>query len=247
MRRAALVALVLLAACDGGPPTAPSVEISTPSDRSAVSAFGPSVAQEQANIRVLCFGDSFTYGTTQRGAPGLASLSPIEGYVPKLKRLLEGELDHKFTMINSGLGGEDTSEGLARLPAELRIYNPDMVLLWLGVVDVNTNEKARFTLARNNLAAMMQMITRHGAQVVVGTFPPLNPDGFRALTPENLPRLNNVIRQEANAQQVPVAGHERAFGDDLTLIGPDGLHPNDSGYQLIAETWFEVIQDLRLP
>jgi len=75
----------------------------------------------------------------------------------------------------------------------------------------------------------------------------LNPDGFRAVAPENVPRLNDIIRQEAHKQQVPIAGHERAFAGDLTLIGPDGLHPNDSGYQVIAETWFDVIKDLKLP
>jgi lysophospholipase L1-like esterase len=129
----------------------------------------------------------------------------------------------------------------------LRIHDPDLVLLWLGVVDINTNEKARFTLLRENLVEMMHTIKSQGAQVVIGTYPPMNPDGFRALAPENVPRLNDIIRQEANAQQVPIAGHERAFGSDLTLIGPDGLHPNDNGYQVIAETWFDVIKDLRLP
>ncbi len=247
MRRTVLVSVLVLAACDAPRPLAPSRESTSSLDAAAVSAYDSRVAQAKATIRVLCFGDSFTFGTTQRVAPGFATLSPIEGYVPKLKRLLEAELDHDFSMVNSGLGGEDTSEGLARLPAELRIYKPDFVLLWLGVVDVNTTEKARFTVARNNLTAMMQMVDKHGAQVVIGTFPPMNPDGFRALAPQHIPRLNDIIRQEANAEQVPIAGHERAFGDDLTLIGTDGLHPNDNGYRVIAETWFDVIRELSLP
>lgn len=164
-----------------------------------------------------------------------------------MDRLLKGVTDNKFTLVNAGIGAETTSAGLERLPGELRIHHPDLVLLWLGVVDVNTTEKARFTLVRNNLAAMMHRIRSEGAQVIIGTYPAMDPGGFRALAPENVPRLNDIIRQEANAQQVPVAGHERAFHSDLTLIGPDGLHPNDSGYQLIAETWFDVIQKLRLP
>ena len=246
-KRAIAAAILLAAACEARQPLAPTALGPSSPEPSAVELHDAPVAQEQANIRVLCFGDSFTYGTTHRAAPGLATLSPIEGYIPKLQRLLRGASDHTFSFVNSGLGGEDTSEGLARLPAELRIYNPDLVLLWLGIVDVNTNEKARFTVARNNLAAMMEMIDEEGAQVVIGTFPPMNPDGFRALKPEHVPRLNDIIRQEANAQQVPIAGHERAFGNDLTLIGTDGLHPNDNGYQVIAETWFDVIQELRLP
>ena len=30
-------------------------------------------------------------------------------------------------------------------------------------------------------------------------------------------------------------------GSDLSLQGPDGLHPNDSGYEVMAQTWFDVI------
>jgi lysophospholipase L1-like esterase len=242
-----LLLILVSSACDRTTPLAPTQERESPLDAGALSVHDSQAARAQATVRVLCFGDSFTFGTTHRAAPGFASLSFVEGYEPKLARLLKGASGNRFTLINSGVGGETTSAGLERLPAELRIHDPDLVLLWLGVVDINTTEKARFTLVRENLAEMMHTIKSAGAQVVIGTYPPMNPEGFRAQAPENVPRLNDIIRQEANAQQVLIAGHERAFHGDLTLIGPDGLHPNDNGYQIIAETWFEVIQDLRLP
>ncbi len=202
-------------------------------------------ARDGAKRTILCFGDSLTFGTTSRAAPGFATLSMIEGYVPKLQHLLEDELDGQLNMVNSSRGGGDTNEGLARLPNDLRIHNPDLVLLWLGVVDINTNDKARFTQLRENLVAMMRMIQREGAAVVIGTYPPMDPEGFRALAPENVERLNTIIRQEANAERVPIAGHEIAFRNDpASFLGSDGLHPNDNGYQLIAETWFEVVKDL---
>ena len=53
-----------------------------------------------------------------------------------------------------------------------------------------------------------------------------------------------MIREEAESEKVPLADHERAFGRDLAGQGPDGLHPNDGGYELIAETWFDVIVEL---
>jgi lysophospholipase L1-like esterase len=242
-----LVVLVL-SACDATTPLAPSTEErERPLGDASLSLYDSRASQTQATVRVLCFGDSFTSGTTHRDALPFASLSFVEGYEPKLERLLKGASDARFALINSGVGAETTSAGLERLPEELRIHDPDLVLLWLGVVDVNTTAKVPFTLVRKNLEEMMHTIKSEGAQVVVGTYPPMNPDGFRATSPENVPRLNDIIREEANAQRVPIAGHDRAFGGDLTLIGPDGLHPNENGYQLIAETWFEVIKDLRLP
>jgi lysophospholipase L1-like esterase len=32
-----------------------------------------------------------------------------------------------------------------------------------------------------------------------------------------------------------------AFGDGAGLIGPDGLHPTEAGYQKIAETFYDAI------
>lgn len=246
-----LVAICVLAAAgcgSSGAPSSPSAvdpNASSSGSLDQISAIPARPSQEDAKRTILCFGDSLTFGTTSRAVPRFATLSPIEGYVPKLQRLLEDELDEKLMMVNSSRGGGDTNEGLTRLPNELRIHNPDLVLLWLGVVDVNTNEKARFTQLRENLVAMMRRIKREGAKVVIGTYPPMDPEGFRALAAENVARLNTIIRQEANAEQVPIAGHEIAFGNDPEgLLGSDGLHPNDNGYRLIAETWFEVVKDL---
>ena len=237
----------VLSGCDMPTPASPSPEPTGSAATTAAMVSDVHAAKARAAVRVLCFGDSFTYGTTQRGLPGFATLSFTEGYEPKLGRLLKRSSDDRFTLINAGIGGETTSAGLERLPGELRIHDPHLVLLWLGVVDINTNDKARFTLVRDNLVEMMHTIKSQGRQVIIGTYPAMNPEGFRALAPENIPRLNDIIRQEANHQQVPIAGHERAFGGDLTLIGPDGLHPNDNGYELIAETWFDIIKDLKLP
>ncbi len=246
-----IYALAAVGCGSSGAPSSPSeVDPNTLSSGSlgqisAIPARPSQPSQEDARTTILCFGDSLTFGTTSRAAPGFATLSPIEGYVPKLRRLLEDELDEKLNMVNASRGGGDTNEGLARLPNDLRIHNPDLVLLWLGIVDVNTDEKARFTRLRENLVAMMRRIQREGVAVVIGTYPPLDPEGFRALAPENVARLNTIIRQEAHAARVPIAGHENAFGNDPDgLLGSDGLHPNDNGYRLIAETWFEVVKDL---
>ena len=52
------------------------------------------------------------------------------------------------------------------------------------------------------------------------------------------------MREEAEAIGVVLADHEQAFGDDPGLQGPDGVHPNDNGYERMAETWLEAIDAL---
>lgn len=193
--------------------------------------------------RILCFGDSLTFGVTSRDSLEKFSLSPVEGYIPKLFRLLRKEFEGTAKLTNSGIGAETTGQGLERLRSEIRSERYDLVLLLEGVVDVNFPEPD-FQQARANLKEMMRVVKGEGVPMIIGTIPPLNADGFRTQGIENIPKLNEMIRAEAAAERVPVADHEKAFGKDLSLQGPDGLHPNDSGYEMMAQTWFDVILKL---
>lgn len=193
--------------------------------------------------RILCFGDSLTLGVTQRSFFGnsMPVLTSVEGYPPKLGRLMEEAYGEGIILVNAGIGGENTREGLDRIDNEIRLHNPDIVLMVEGVVDIN-NEFPRFPVVRESLAEMMRLVQLRGRALVVGTVPRLNPDGFRIGGLIHVPRLNDVIRQEAKGKNAAIADHERAFPNDYSGIGPDGLHPNDKGYGIMAETWFEQIQ-----
>jgi lysophospholipase L1-like esterase len=195
--------------------------------------------------RILCFGDSITYGVTLEALslpPGTqANLTLVEGYVPKLWRLLEAKYGSGFELSNAGIPGETTSEGRDRLRTEMRIHDPDLVLLLEGVVDIN-NETPRFAVVRDNLLDMMRQVKREGREVIVGTYPLLNPSGFRTSGAENVPRLNDLVRQEAGRLGVTVADHEKTV--DLSGQGPDGLHPNERGYETMASTWLLAIEAL---
>jgi lysophospholipase L1-like esterase len=173
----------------------------------------------------------------------MPTLTSVEGYVPKLARLLSAEYGEGIELINSGIGGETSSEGVERLSSELRLYNPDLVLLLEGIVDVN-NDNPRFPLVRANLNEMMRRVLRSGKQVIIATYPPLNPEGFRIQGIENIPRLNNVIRQEAKELGVLIADHEDDWNGNMSGQGPDGLHPNEDGYEMMAETWRDSIKEL---
>jgi lysophospholipase L1-like esterase len=195
--------------------------------------------------RILCFGDSLTYGVTLEALslpPGAQTdLSLVEGYVPKLWRLLESKYGSGFELVNAGVPGETTVDGVERLRSELQVFDPDLVLLLEGIVDIN-NSSPRFPVVRENLVDMMGLVKREGALVIIGTYPLLNPDGFRTTGAQYVPRLNDVIRQEANRLTVSIADHEKA--NELSGQGPDGLHPNNLGYEGMANTWLAAIEAL---
>ena len=143
-------------------------------------------------------------------------------------------------LINSGVGGEGMEPGLDRFKEEIGAFRPDLVLLVQGVVNVN-HPRPRFDLVRTNLRKMIRSAKDRRIAIIVGTVPPLNPEGFRTRGAANIPALNDIIRELATEEGVAVADHYEAFADDLSLQGPDGLHPNSGGYQVMAETWFQSI------
>lgn len=246
MKRVVLVLMVItIAACESTSPVAPRAvpsEPAMPTSLSGSTSVGQT-GQEFLFKRILCFGDSLTYGTTSRADGFMPTLTAVEGYVPKLARLLSAEYGEGLALINSGIGGETSSEGVERLSGELRLYDPDLVLLLEGVVDVNS-QNPRFPLVRANLNEMMRRVLRSGKQVIIATYPPLNPEGFRIQGIDNVPRLNDVIRQEAKQLDVLVADHENDWSGNMSGQGPDGLHPNDSGYEMMARTWLNSIKEL---
>jgi lysophospholipase L1-like esterase len=241
----ALLAALALAGCE----SATSPDASPAAVARATADAGPPAPQalssELPYRSILCFGDSITYGVTLEALslpPGAqADLTLVEGYIPKLWRLLESRHGAGFELINAGVPGEVTDEGVERLRTEMRVFHPDLVLLLEGVVDIN-NSSPRFPVVRDNLVEMMGIVRREGKQVIIGTYPLLNPDGFRTTGAAHVPRLNDIIRQEAARMGVAVADHENAV--DLSGQGPDGLHPNNIGYEAMAATWLEAMEAL---
>lgn len=246
----ASILMIGMASCSSEPsPLTPDVPVrlappaDSLADRGTAAPLDERLQQAPPFRRILCFGDSMTLGVTSLGFFERFTLSPVEGYIPKLKRLLRQEFGDSAQLFNLGVGGETTGQGLERLRIEVRSARYDLVLLLEGVVDVN-NDEPPFEKTRANLKEMMRVVKGEGIPVIIATIPRLNADGFRTEGIENVPKLNQMIRSEAAAERVPLADHEKAFGRNLGLQGPDGLHPNDAGYEVMAETWFEVILQL---
>ncbi len=132
-----------------------------------------------------------------------------------------------------------------RYPAALRQSNAQVLLLQGGVNDINT-EGAR---AVGDVVTRLERVTRdaqsRGVAVILATLTPQRPGSSKGTAPQVVRDLNARIRDLCRRYGTGCADLYAAFGGEGSpLIGADGLHPTLAGYDVIAETYFEVIRGL---
>lgn len=174
----------------------------------ACSGGQPKLARLAPDAVVLAFGDSLTFGT---GA------NPGESYPARLEALIGRKV------VSSGVPGETSAEGLARLPAVIEESKPQLVILCEGGNDFL--RKLDEAQAAENLRAMIRVAKAHGSQVVLIAVP----------RPGLLPSPADFYASVAREFVVP--HEESALKKILTdnALKSDLVHPNAAGYARLAE------------
>lgn len=156
---------------------------------------------------ILAFGDSLTYGTGAK---------PEQSY----PAVLQAAIGRK--VVNAGVPGEITADGLKRLPGVLERTNPKLVLLCHGGNDMLRKKGVKN--AENNLREMIRIIREHGAAVVMLGVP--DPGLFLSTA--------DFYKRVADDLQVPI---ETDIVPDLlgdNEFKSDHVHPNAKGYRRMA-------------
>ena len=150
-----------------------------------------------------------------------------------------------IVVINAGCLGAaaNDSKVLDRLKNKIAAYQPDLLLLIIGVNDLNaTYPDASIIAGVQGVQALIA--AAHGIPVMVGTLLPEIAGDY------NAGAVNLIV--PFNTQLVPAATNAGArvvdlYGDiatDVTdWIAYDGLHPTEAGYREMARVWFTSIQN----
>ena len=187
--------------------------------------------QADQRVKVVCLGDSVTglyYHTGGRRAyPEMLELALRMTY-PRAE----------VTVVNAGISGNKTHDGLNRLEQNVLNHNPDLVTVMFGLNDLTVLPIAEF---RANLIQIIRRCRAAGAEVMLCT-----PNSVITTSSRPVPKLVefcNVIREVAAEQQAPVCDIYAAYEtlrarDPLAwrLLLSDEIHPNMDGHKLNAET-----------
>jgi lysophospholipase L1-like esterase len=207
----------------------------------------------------LAFGDSITAGVASEPVPGLFFLiNEPYTYPNRLQDLLRARYraqSAEVRVVNAGVSGEYASHssatspgGRVRFPAEVTVHQPEIVLLMEGTNDLL--DESGPDAAIEALGQMVDYALGHGRRVVLATIPPQWPQApgatpARALVAPRIPAFNQRIRglvTSRDATRVVLADVYAAMQADPRLIGVDGLHPTESGFAVIAETFFDAVR-----
>ena len=185
-----------------------------------LTACGSGQYDEQLNALshdavILAFGDSLTYGT--------GANHQTESY-PAVLAELSGQ-----TVINAGVPGEISQQGLVRIEQLLAEHQPQLVLLCHGGNDLI--RKLDTDKIKQNLSQMIAQIRAQGAQVVMLSVP--RPGVFLKAAP--------LYREVAESEQVLLENDIIADIESEVSLKSDAIHPNAEGYRLLAERVYQLL------
>jgi lysophospholipase L1-like esterase len=170
-------------------------------------------------------------------------------------------------VINAGVGGNSTDDGLRRFDKDVLAHHPDLVVIQFGIndsaVDVWRNPPAtapRVSIETfgANLRRLIERSHQAGARVVLMTTNPIrwtpklkelygklpyNPDRPDGFDLPLLSRYNAAARRVANEAGVPLVDvHAEFMRGDVDGLLLDGMHPGDAGHAIVAGLLAPVIR-----
>ncbi|MBS3797683.1 MULTISPECIES: GDSL-type esterase/lipase family protein [unclassified Pseudoalteromonas] len=174
----------------------------------------PAHIELNRDAKVLAFGDSLT-----------VSVGAKHSSYPKELAQLTG-----LEVIASGVSGEQTHQGLARLRETLTEHQPGVLVLLEGGNDFLRNKQSHSV--KSNLAAMIELAHGQGVEVIL------------VAVPQKSLFLSDAPLYQELAEQYQVALVADTLSDLLgdSQYKSDQIHLNDKGYRLLAEAVAEQIK-----
>ena len=177
---------------------------------------------------ILVFGDSLS------AAHGLR---PEQGWVALLNARLKAQ-GYEYQVINASVSGETTTGGVARLPRELRLTRPAILILELGANDAL--QGLPLQLARQGLGEMIRAAETAGARVLLVGL--LIPPNYGPRYTRQFADIYPDLARQFHTALVPFLLKGVAL--DPHLMQRDGLHPNARGEPLVLDNVWPYLEPM---
>lgn len=176
----------------------------------------PKIQLLATDATIVAYGDSLTYGQ---------GVNPEQSYPSELQRLTG------LTVINSGVPGELSEKGLARLEDVLTQENPQLIILCHGGNDLLRKMDQQQTY--HNIAAMVELARERNIDVIL-----LGVPQPKIMFMESVPFYEKIAKEfnlPIDSKIIPTVVGDNSLKSDM-------IHPNKEGYRLIAEAVYQLIK-----
>jgi acyl-CoA thioesterase I len=188
--------------------------------------------QNGCNVTIVTFGDSITAGyAVRRGFPSF------------WKEMLQQKYpDARIEMINSGVSGDTTMDGLARLDWSVLSYEPDLVTINFGINDCVMGLGLE-EFEANFVEIMRRIHAGPDSEILLLSSQPLETPPYDRMVLDYYQAIGRVAR-EMDVGFVDVYRawmHRVRQGTPLGSMIITGMdHPNEAGYKVIAEELMRI-------
>lgn len=183
--------------------------------------------QQEDKKKIIFFGDSLTagYGLTMQEA------------FPNLIQNRIDSLGLPYQVVNAGLSGETTAGGLNRIDWILRT-KPAVLILELGGNDGLRGLSPEQT--RKNLGSIIDKVRSKYPDTVIllagmQIFPNMGPQYI-----EQFKRAFPDVAEAKDVELIPFL--LEGVGGEEELNQSDGIHPNEAGHKIVAETVWKHLE-----
>jgi len=196
--------------------------------------------------RFVAFGDSITWGAQSAFDPRFIFADLNGGYPDRLHAALNTyHTPQAFTVFNEGDPGELAVNAVARFRTMLINRRPQAVLLLEGINDLNNGVSVSRTAGA--LQQMIDAATAAGVPVVIATmfqtYETTDPNGvIRGNGADLVPAFNTEIRRVASGRLNVYLLDLEVLMRDRRLVGNDGLHLTDAGFEVMATAFLSAIE-----
>lgn len=199
--------------------------------------------------KIVFFGDSITQ----------AGVEP-KGYITVMKDMLQKEGNVNYDLIGAGIGGNKVYDLYLRIEDDVISKSPDIVVIYVGVNDVwHKSSSGTGTDAdkfEKFYRALIKKLMAANAKVIVCTPATIGEKkNYVNQQDGDLNKYSAIIRNIATDLQLPVCDLRTLFENyeqehntndtDRGVLTTDGVHLNEIGNRLVAETMMEKIKEIK--
>ena len=200
----------------------------------------------ERKYKIIFFGDSITFN----------GLSWKHGYINEIDSIIKSKgLENKYQLEESGIFGNKVADLYSRLDKDVIQYNPDAVVIYIGINDVNNgNPDIEADSFKKNYLAIIDKLKKKNIKVIICT--PTVIGEFKNVGNTKDVGLNKyslIIREIAKDYSLPLCDLRSIFIEYINKNNPinkengiltvDGIHLNRAGNLLVANNLWKVINN----